>query len=50
VKKTLIQVIGLGAFIIGGLLTRESAIEGIELLEDRIDKIKNKHAPEPPTE
>jgi hypothetical protein len=45
VKKTLIQVIGLG-----GLLTRESAIEGIELLEDRIDKIKNKHAPEPPTE
>lgn len=49
-KKTLISVIGVGAFVIGGLLARESAIEGIDLLEDKIDKIKNKRSPQTPTE
>ena len=36
-------LIGVGAFVIGGLLARESAIEGIELLEEKVnDRIKKK--------
>jgi hypothetical protein len=47
-KKTLIQIVGIGAFIVGGLLARESAIEGIELVDDKVRKLKNKTPDELP--
>lgn len=44
-------VIGIGTFVIAGLMAREASIEGIELFEnkvnDRVDKIKNKQSPVP---
>jgi len=40
-KKSLTTIIGIGAFIIGGLLAQQSAVEGIELLDEKIkDKLK----------
>jgi len=50
VKKTITTVIGLGAFVLGGLLAQQSAVESIELFEDRVNKLKNKRPPETPTE
>lgn len=44
-KKGLTTVIGIGAFIIGGLLAQQSALEGIELLEDKVKDKLDKHRP-----
>lgn len=48
-NKYVTGAIGIGAFIIGGLLTRQSAIEGIELLDEKMNTLFNKETP-PPTE
>ena len=42
-KKTLIAVIGFGAFIVGGLMSRQTAIEGIELLEDKMQNLRDRY-------
>lgn len=40
-RKLLIQTIGIGAFVIGGLMAREKAIEGVELAEKKFnDRLK----------
>lgn len=45
-KKSLTTIIGIGAFIIGGLLAQQSAVEGIELLDEKIKDKLNKQPPE----
>lgn len=53
VSPTLKSVIGIGTFVIAGLMAREASREGIELFEDKvngqIDKRLNKQTtPQPP--
>lgn len=46
-NKYLTAIVGAGAFIIGGLLARQSAIEGIELLDETVQKrVKKRHIPD----
>lgn len=47
-NKYLTGIVGVGAFIIGGLLARQSAIEGIELLDEKIQSRFNPTPPPPP--
>lgn len=53
VSPALKTVIGLGTFVIAGLMAREAAHEGLELFEDKvngqIDKRINKQETAPPT-
>lgn len=42
-NKYLTGIVGLGAFVIGGLLARQSAIEGMELLDETIQGFTNRH-------
>lgn len=52
VSPMLKTAIGLGTFVIAGLMAREASLEGIELLEDKvnnqIDKRLKKRQPTPP--
>lgn len=54
VSPALKSVIGIGTFVIAGLMAREASREGIELFEDKvngqIDKRLNKQTTPPPTE
>lgn len=47
ISDTAKAIIGIGTFIIAGLMAREGALEGIELVEDKtndaIDRFKSKH-------
>lgn len=46
-KKVVAQLIGLGAFIIVGLQAREKAIEGVDLVEEKVNKfLKRDEEPE----
>jgi hypothetical protein len=47
-NKYITGIIGVGAFVIGGLLARQTAIEGIELLDETV---KNRfHKNDPPAD
>ena len=52
IPKAVIVAVGFGTFIIGGLLAKQGAEEGLEILEDkvndRIKKIQNRKHPTPP--
>lgn len=41
-KQYLIQAIGAVAFVVGGIIARENAIEGVEKLESFLDKHRSK--------
>jgi prefoldin subunit 5 len=47
ISDTAKAIIGVGTFIIAGLMAREGALEGVELFEektnDMIDKVKDRH-------
>lgn len=53
ISPTLKAVVGIGTFVIAGLMAREASREGIELFEEKvngqIDKRLNKQATPPPT-
>lgn len=53
ISPALKTVVGVGTFVIAGLMAREASREGIELFEDKvngqIDKRLNKQAATPPT-
>lgn len=49
-NKFLVGVIGAGAFIIGGLMSRQTAIEGLELVDEKIDKFKHRNDPPSPAD
>lgn len=52
VAETIKLLVGLGTFVIAGLMAREAAHEGVDLFEDKtnstIEKIKNRKKTTPP--
>lgn len=49
-NKFIAGAIGIGAFIIGGLMARQSAIEGLELFDEKVDQFKHRNDPPAPVE
>lgn len=47
-KRYITGIIGVGAFVIGGLLARQSAMEGMELFDEKMHKMFNDDPPPPP--
>lgn len=49
-NRLIVGVIGVGAFIIGGLMSRQTAIEGLELVDEKIDQFKHRNDPPSPSD
>lgn len=47
-NKIIAGAIGIGAFIIGGLMARQSAIEGLELVDEKVAKFQHRNDPPVP--
>ena len=48
-NKFITGAIGIGAFIIGGLMARESALEGLELVDKKVEDFKHRNDPPRPS-